>query len=230
MVTSDSSGAGARPVLDDESAGWIRELSGDGALRDEALTRLHDILLRVARRELARRSGQHRITGPELDDLGHQAANDALLAVTNKLAQFRGESRFTTWAYRFVMLEVSTKVARHYWRYPTVAMDVEDWDRLPDRIGVSPEHEAERRDLSAAVRMAVDDELTTHQRQVFVAAVLQGVPLDALAVRLSTTRGALYKTIFDSRRKLRAVLAAKGYLMPAGSAQDPGNTSEVRTS
>jgi RNA polymerase sigma-70 factor (ECF subfamily) len=140
------------------------------------------------------------------------AAADALLAIMAKVGQFRGESRFTTWAYKFVIFEVSAKVGRHFWANPPVPMDAEDWDRLPDRFGLEPAREAERRELASAVRQAVDEQLTPRQRQVFVAIVLDGVPLDALAVRLGSTRNAIYKTMFDARRKLRAALAANGYL------------------
>ena len=170
------------------------------------------MLLRIAHRELLRRGGRLRITGPELDDLAYQAAADALLAIMAKVGQFRGESRFTTWAYKFVIFEVSAKAGRHFWINPPVPMDAGDWDRLPDRFGLEPAREAERRELASAVRQAVDGQLTPRQRQVFVAIVLDGVPLDALAVRLGSTRNAIYKTMFDARRKLRAALAAHGYL------------------
>jgi RNA polymerase sigma-70 factor (ECF subfamily) len=102
------------------------------------VARLHEALLRVARAELARRSGQLRIFGPELDDLAYQATADAVVAIVAKVGQFRGESRFTTWAYRFVVLEVSAKVGRHFWRQPHAPIDPGDWDRLPDRLGLDP--------------------------------------------------------------------------------------------
>jgi len=198
--------------VDPDSAIWVRSLTGPAGQRDAGLARLHEMLLRIARSELRRRSGQLRVTGPELDDLAYQAAADALLAITAKLGQFRGESRFTTWAYKFVIFEVSAKVGRHFWANPPAAMDAEDWDRLPDRFGLEPAREAERREMASAVRRAVDEQLTPRQRQVFVAIVLDGVPLDALAIRLGSTRNAIYKTMFDARRKLRAALAAHGYL------------------
>jgi RNA polymerase sigma-70 factor (ECF subfamily) len=152
------------------------------------------------------------ITGQELEDLAYQAAGDALLAITQKTGQFRGESRFTTWAYKFVLFEVSAKIARHFWRHPTSSLDAESWDRLPDRFGFDPAREAEWRDLLAALRRAVDTELTPRQREVFVAIALNGVPLDALVIRLGSNRNALYKMMFDARRKLRAALVANGYL------------------
>src|SRR6478752_6464366 len=198
--------------LDPESAWWLGVLAETGPRREAALARLHELLVRVARAEAARRGPRVRITGPELDDLACQAAADALIAITGKLGQFRGESRFTTWACKFAIFEVSAKIGRHFWRHPVVPLDAEDWDRLPARFGFDPAQEAEWRDLLAALRRAVDEELTARQRRIFVAIVLNGVPLDALVVELATNRNAIYKTLFDARRKLRAALAANGYI------------------
>src|SRR5271154_1072578 len=165
-------------TLDLDSAEWLRALTGTVSEREAACLRLHAMLLRIARHEVRRRGGHLQIAGPELDDIAHQAAADAMVAILAKAGQFRGESRFTTWAYKFVIFEVSTKVGRHFWRHRTVAMDDEDWSRLPDRFGLEPAHEAEWRDLAAALRPAVDDDLTDRQRQVFIAIVLNGVSLD----------------------------------------------------
>lgn len=210
QALSDSSDTSTR--LDPESAEWVRTLRGSRTEREAALGRLHEFLLRVACGEVRRRGGQLGTDGPELDDLAHQAAADALLAITAKIGQFRGESRFTTWAYKFVIFEISSKIGRHFWRRPPVSLDVEEWDRLPDRFGLEPAREAEWRDLVSALRRAVETELTERQRQVFVEIVLNGVPLDAVVARLGSNRNAIYKTMFDARRKLRAALAAHGYL------------------
>jgi RNA polymerase sigma-70 factor (ECF subfamily) len=187
-------------------------LAGAGPRREAALARLHGMLLRIAQAEARRRGPRMRITGPELEDLAYQAAADALMAITAKLGQFRGESRFTTWACKFVILEVSAKIGRHYWRRPDVSLDAEDWDQLPDRFGFEPAQESEWRDLLAALHRAVDTELTPRQRDVFVAIILNEIPLDALAIKLGSNRNAIYKMMFDARRKLRAALAANGYL------------------
>jgi RNA polymerase sigma-70 factor (ECF subfamily) len=215
-VTSADSGVGqaftVAAQLDGESAEWVRSLGETGSEQDAALARLHQMLVRVARAEASRRGRRLAINGPELDDLACQAAGDALLAITGKLGQFRGESRFTTWAYKFVIFEVSAKIGRHFWRHPSVQLDAEDWERLPAHFGFDPAREAEWRDLLAALRQAVDNALTARQRQVFVAIVLNEVPLDSLVLSLASSRNAIYKTLFDARRKLRAVLAADGYL------------------
>ena len=198
--------------FDPESAEWVRTLTSSGAERTAALDRLHPMLVRIAQSELRRRSGRLPITGPEVDDLAFQAAADALIAITGKVSHFRGDSRFTTWAYKFVIFEVSAKVGRHFWQKPTISLDAEDWDRLPDRFGLQPAQESEWRDLVGALRRAVEEDLTDRQRRIFVALALNGVPLDALVTELRSTRGAIYKTMFDTRRKLRAALVANGYL------------------
>lgn len=197
--------------LDPDSAGWVRALAGTGPDRDDALARLHKLLLRVARRE-ARRRARLYLAGRELDDLAYQAASDALMAITTRLGDFLGQSRFTTWACKFVIFEVSTKVGRHFWRQAAVAMDAEDWDRLPDRFGLEPDRVSEWKELIAALHRAVDTVLSDRQRQVFIAIVLNGVPADAVAVELGSNRNAIYKTLFDARQKLRADLIANGYL------------------
>jgi RNA polymerase sigma-70 factor (ECF subfamily) len=197
-------------TLDPESAQWLRELCGPR--REAACERLHALLLRVARGELRRRGPRAGIDGPELDDLAHQAAADALLALYRKLPEFRGESRFTTWAYKFVVFEVSTKLGRHFWRTPHARLDAEDWGRLPDRFGLDPADEHEWRDLVTALRAAVDEVLSERQRRAFVAVILNGVPGDALVDRFGGSRNAIYKTLYDARRRLRAPLVATGHL------------------
>jgi RNA polymerase sigma-70 factor (ECF subfamily) len=199
-------------AMDAESAEWLKALQGRE--KDRAVAELHELLLRIARREVHRRNTAGQITGPELDDVAHQAAADALILVTKKLEQFRGESRFTTWAYKFVIFEVSTKLARHFWRSSRASDHDTEWDRLPDRFGVTPSEQAEAQELLAALRRAVETCLTDRQRQVFVAIIVEGMPLDALVAEMGTNRNAVYKIMFDARRKLRSELVASGHLDP----------------
>jgi RNA polymerase sigma-70 factor (ECF subfamily) len=211
--------------LDEESAGWLRRLGAhpdesdegsEGDQRQAAERALHARLLRIARAEVRRRAAGTAVTGPELDDVAHQAAGDAMLAILAKLGDFRGESKFTTWAYRFVILEVSGKLGRHYWRRPRTVLDAGQWERLPDRFGIDPVRHAESAAILAEVRRVVDEELSAHQRRVFVAIVVDGTPLDALAAQLGLPRNAIYKVIFDARRKIRRSLVAHGYLAEPG--------------
>jgi RNA polymerase sigma-70 factor (ECF subfamily) len=206
-------------TLDPDSAEWIAALTGTVAERSQGEARLHALSVRVASSELRRRSATVPwLIGVELDDLAHQAAADAMLAILRKLETFRGESRFTTWAYKFVVFEVSAKLGRHHWRlHPHVPLEAESWEHLPDRFGVDPGEAAQRADMVRAVRRAVDQTLTAHQRRLFIALVLEGTPLDALAERLGTNRNAIYKTLYDARRKIRAYLVANGYLEHEGA-------------
>ena len=75
-----------------------------------------------------------------------------------------------------------------------------------------PDEYGQRRDLIAAVRQAVEEELTERQRQVFVATAVNGVPLDVVVARPGSTRNAICNTMFHARRKLRAALVANLYL------------------
>ena len=199
-------------VSDVDSDRWVLALDPISPTRDVATRELHALLLRAAHAEAARRSGYNGVMGVELDDVAQQAAADAVMSILRRLDSFRGESRFTTWAYKFVVLEVSSKLARHAWRRENRHLDAEAWEGLPDALGVAPDESAEARELLAAVRRGVDEAMTPHQRRIFVALVVDGVPLDALVAELGTNRNAVYKVMFDARRKLRGYLCEQGLL------------------
>ncbi len=195
---------------DPESREWVADLRAPSPRRDLALARLHGLLLRAARFQVyRRRSSLAHVQGPELDDLAHQSADDALVAILAKLDGYRGESRFTTWTYKFALLEAGVKVRRRSWQGREVALEPDAWSRLPGH-GFSPEGEAQQGELLGELRRAIAERLTPHQREVLVALTLDGVPIDVLAERLTTTRGALYKTLHDARQKLRRHLAERG--------------------
>jgi RNA polymerase sigma-70 factor (ECF subfamily) len=188
---------------------WVEALSTPGRARDDAVERLHALLLRASRFEVARRRRALGYVRDRLDDVATQAADDALMAIMAKLDTYRGESRFTTWAYKFAVLEAGTKVRRRAWQEREVPLEEEGWSRLPDRRA-APAGDLETVELLGAVRDAIADALTPHQRAVLVAVTLNDVPIDVLAERLATTRGALYKTLHDARKSLRARLAEQG--------------------
>jgi RNA polymerase sigma-70 factor, ECF subfamily len=197
--------------LDTESRAWLESLQAEGPTRDEGIARLHGLLLRAARFEAARRRASlPQLDAAEIDDLAMQSADDALIAVLSKLDEFRGTSRFTTWAYKFALLETAVKLRRRPWQQREIPVEPAEWVQLTDRARPL-ELEIEQEELLAAVIRAIRSELTPHQREVLVAVAVAGVPIDVLADRLATTRGALYKTIHDARQKLRRRLAADGH-------------------
>jgi len=196
-----------------DSRAWLDALRSPGTARDEAIGRLHELLARAARFEVSRRRGAlSHVRGEELDDIALQAADDALVAVLAKLDDYRGASRFTTWAYKFALLEAGVRLRRRAWQEREVVLEPEAWPLMAD-AGVSPQGQAETSELMRTLRDSIDGCLTEHQREVLVALALDGVPLDVLAERLGTTRGALYKTLHDARRKLRADLTRKGFTL-----------------
>ena len=158
--------------------------------------------------------------GDDLDDIALQSADDALVAVLAKLDEFRGHSRFTTWAFKFALLETAVKLRRRPWHGRELPLEPERWPHVADG-NASPQADAEQGELLAAVRRAIDEELTPHQREVLVAVALNGVPIDVLAERLATTRGALYKTIHDARRKLRRRLERDGHTLEPAPREGP---------
>jgi RNA polymerase sigma-70 factor (ECF subfamily) len=187
----------------EQSQGLLDGLRVPGSRREAAMTQLHALLVRGAHHELRRRRDllEH-ISHAELDDLATQAADDALAAILAKLHTFRGESRFTTWAYKFALLEAAVKLRRRAWEGREVALEPERWTGFA-ADGPTPHATAEQKELLARLQRLIADVLTPHQRQILVAIALNGVPIDVLAERLNTTRGALYKTLHDARRKLR---------------------------
>jgi RNA polymerase sigma-70 factor, ECF subfamily len=203
-----SVGVYARPPVEDTAL--LESLRPGAPGHDEAVRELHALLLRAARFEVSRRrAALSHVRGEELDDIAMQAADDALMAVLAKLDDYRGASRFTTWAYKFALLEAGVRLRRRAWQEREVVLAGESWPAMVDRQ--SSVHEAlEQRELLDALRAAMAETLTAHQREVFVALALNGVPIDVLAERLGSTRGALYKTLHDARRKLRRELAAAG--------------------
>jgi RNA polymerase sigma-70 factor (ECF subfamily) len=202
-------------MLETESHQWLESLrASDHSVRDDAIARLHELLLGAARFEVRRRAATARhVSGPELDDLAHHSADDALVAVLAKLDQFRGESRFTTWAYKFALLEAGVKMRRRAWHDREISFEPTGWPVFADPLA-SPSRDAQMVELLDAVREAIADDLTPHQRDVLVAVTLNDVPIDVLAERMSTTRGALYKTLHDARRRLRSALAERGLEAP----------------
>jgi RNA polymerase sigma-70 factor (ECF subfamily) len=201
---------------------WVERLRAAGPERDRAIDELRSILLRAARFEVRRRvAAMPHLRGGDWDDIAEQSADDALVAVLAKLDDYRGESQFTTWAYKFALLEASVKLRRLAWQGREVPLDAEVWSFFPDRRS-TPEADAETAELMRALRDGIEAVLTPHQRGILVAITLNDVPIDVLAERLDTTRGALYKTLHDARRKLRAHLADQG--MSVGAIDE----SEVR--
>ena len=189
---------------------WVDALSTPGPRQDHAMVQLHQLMLRASRHQVRRmRSSLAGVGDDRLEEIANQAADEAMMAVLSKLATFEGRSRFTTWAYKFAILQSATEVRRFAWQHREVELDD---NAQPPARGLSPAGYAEAADLASAVRAAIDVALTPHQRRVTLALLVNDIPIDVLADRLGTSRNALYKTVHDARTRLRAHLIASGHL------------------
>lgn len=205
-----STRAGTTPVTTPDDESWVSDLTASGATGAEAVRRLHDTLLRATRHQVWRLRGLLPGAGSgELEDLAQQAADDALVAVLRRLTTWERRSRFTTWVYKFGVLQAGVAVRRQAWRHREVHLP--DTTVVVDRAA-SPSDVVEAAHLVRAVHDAIESALTPHQRRVALALLVDDVPIDVLAERLGTTRNALYKTLHDARVRLRAALARTGHL------------------
>jgi RNA polymerase sigma-70 factor (ECF subfamily) len=197
-------GRGPAPVtapLDDTD--WVAALSIPGPEQDRALVELHALLLRAARRQV------QRMGTADADELANQAADEALMALLAKLHTFEGRSRFTTWAYKFAVLQAATAVRTLAWQDREIHLD--GLELLADGQP-GPGQYAEAADLADAVRSALATALSPHQRRIVLALLVDEVPIDVLAERLGTNRNALYKALHDARKRLRGHLREAGFL------------------
>jgi RNA polymerase sigma-70 factor, ECF subfamily len=218
MVPSDATADEALPIPDagrpvcrrapdDESMAWVMALSSGGRRREGARGRLRAVLLRAARSELARRACA---AGDEsqapLDDLAIRATDAALAAIERDLRAYGGQSRFTTWAAKFALYEAAVQFRLHAWRDRPLPTE-SDGLALLVRAQGDRDIGADTAAQLCRVREVLANRLTEHQRFVVIALAVNEVPIDVLAERLGTTRGALYETLHAARVAIRPGLS-----------------------
>lgn len=222
VVLSQPRSHGARGA-EVEPEDWVAALTTPGPAQHDAMRRLHALMVRAAAHQVWRMRNALPDPSPHaVDDLANQAADEAMTALLGKLHTFEGRSRFTTWAFKFAILQASTEVRRIQWQHREVELrDLEI--KAPSHA--EPDRAAETRELASAVERAMRTTLTPHQRRVAIALLIDGVPIDVLADRLGSTRGALYKTVHDVRVRLRAELVTTGHLATAAHPSTSTGTS-----
>jgi RNA polymerase sigma-70 factor (ECF subfamily) len=187
---------------------WINHLSHPGPERDDALEDLRTILVRGLGYALSK---YRNVTEADVEDF----VQDAILKILDALDTFRGESRFTTWAQKIAVHVAFTELRRRRWR--DVSLDemtqTADGDLIP-KSWVDPsantEQQAIQHDIIETMRQVIEEELTDRQRQALIAVRINGVPLAEVARRMGTNRNALYKLLFDARKRLQARMLSKG--------------------
>ena len=177
-------------VIPDQDFDWIGSLSGAQPVRDEAIRRLHALMVRASRFKLARMGEAYRLGHTRAEELVQSSADDAVVAI----------------------LHTATAVRRELWRHTE-----DDLSSIPEPAAQEgdPLEHVEGSALADALRRGIAESLTAHQQRVLVAVALDGVPIDIIADRLGTTRNTVYKTLHDARKRLRAYLITQGYLDPS---------------
>jgi RNA polymerase sigma-70 factor (ECF subfamily) len=198
---------------------WLHDLSASGALQEAAITDLRDLLLRATLYFFSRNPGD--LQGLDRDEIAQRAedcAQDALIAMLDHLAEFRGDSQFSTWAYKFAINKAMMSARRERWKGTSLDAlaasaegDFQEW-RIQDKAkGVTPEQSAMQGEIQAVLVEVIEHDLTQKQRLVLLLMVFQEVPLDEVVHRLGSNRNAVYKLLHDARRKLKSGLQARGF-------------------
>jgi RNA polymerase sigma-70 factor (ECF subfamily) len=206
---SIAANAATEAVRDAENAEWLRALRSTGRDHEQAVAKLHALLVRAARFEVHRRArAMSMSSSQDLDDLVLQSADDALVAVLAHLDSFEGRSAFTTWAYKFSIHISGVAVRKHAWRNRAIPTPDDALGNFESTLP-SPEQSAEQHEVLRGITQGIET-LTTRQREVMLALCVSDVPIDVLADRLGSTRGAIYKSLFDARAALRKFLDSQG--------------------
>lgn len=198
---------------------WLRDLSANGSAQESAIADLRDLLLRAALYFFSRNRGDFQgMNREEVLQRAEDCAQDALIAVMNHLSDFRGDSKFTTWAYKFAINIAMVTARRERWRGVSLdelaSSDEEylvEWMMEDKSEGIAPEHSAMQTEVQRILQDVIEHDLTDKQRQVILLMVFHDVPLDVMVGRLGTNRNAVYKLLHDARRKLKSGLEARGF-------------------
>ena len=198
---------------------WLEELRASGAAQEAAIADLRDLLLRTVLFFFHRNLGDfERLARNEILQLAEDCAQDALIAVIDHLSDFRGDSKFTTWAYKFA-INIALMTARRE-RWKGISLDqmsfaddgsLAEWVMRDKSSGLTPDQSALQREIRENIREVIEQDLTDRQRRVLMLMVFHEVPMDEVARRLDTNRNAIYKMLHDARRKLKDRLQARGF-------------------
>lgn len=198
---------------------WLRELQSKDAEQAAAIADLRAMLLRAALYSLNHiNAGLGHLGRDEIEQLAEDCAQDALLAVLKHLREFRGDSRFTTWAYKFAVNFALVTARRE--RGKNVSLDtllensdLPEWPIKEERAANNPDRAAQQEEIWATMREVIEREMTERQWQAIKAIIFDDVPMDELVRHWKTNRNAIYKLLHDARRKLKSHLEARGYAM-----------------
>ncbi len=198
---------------------WLHDLTASGATQEAAIADLRDLLLRAALYFFSRNLNDFaKHNGDEILQRAEDCAQDALIAVLNHLPDFRGDSKFTTWAYKFAINIALTAARRERWKGVSLDELVSSSENnffewiLQDKVdGAAPEESALQGEVRRIIQDVIKHDLTDKQRHVLTMMVFNEVPLDEVVRHLGSNRNAVYKMLHDARRKIKSSLQARGF-------------------
>jgi RNA polymerase sigma-70 factor (ECF subfamily) len=198
---------------------WLHDLNTSGATQEAAIADLRDLLLRAALYFFSRNlSDFEKNDGDEILQRAEDCAQDALIAVLKHLQDFRGDSKFTTWAYKFAINIALMAARRERWKGVSLDQLVDSTESnffesmLQDRSdGSAPEDSAMQGEVRKVIQDIIQHDLTDKQRHIIFLMVFNEVPMDEVVRHLGTNRNAVYKTLHDARRKIKSSLQARGF-------------------
>lgn len=198
---------------------WLQDLTAGGAVQETAIADLRDLLLRAALYFFSRNLGDLRgLNGDEISQRAEDCAQDALISVMAHLTDFRGDSKFSTWAYKFAINTALMAARRERWKNISLDElasseegDLSEWLVQDKAEGTAPERSAMQAEVQEALLSVIQHDLTEKQRQVVSLMIFHEVPLDEVARHLDSNRNAVYKLLHDARCKLKSGLEARGF-------------------
>ncbi|HEY3289576.1 MAG TPA: sigma-70 family RNA polymerase sigma factor [Anaerolineae bacterium] len=199
---------------------WCDALQSQGEVQANAIADLREFLLRACLYSVSHRIGSlNDVSHYETQQLAEDSAQDALLAILKHLPEFRSDSKFTTWAYKFAV-NFSLMAARHQ-RWKEVSLDrlMEDTN-LPESSLLdggpsdNPALLAQQTEVWVVLKQVIETDLTQRQQQVLKAMVFDEVPLDEIAQHFESNRNAIYKLMHDARQRLKTRLEQRGFKVP----------------
>lgn len=198
---------------------WLYTLNASGELQEAAILDLRDLLLRATLYFFSRNLDD--FSGLDRDEILQRAedcAQEALIAVLNHLSEFRGDSKFTTWAYKFAINIALMSSRRERWKGRSLDQlhfqhnsTLFEWERQGNSSGGTPDRFAIQDEICDLLRDVIEHDLTEKQRYVLIMMVFNEVPMDEMVMRLNTNRNAIYKMLHDARRKLKGSLQTHGF-------------------
>lgn len=183
---------------------WVVRLRGE-TTRDEALGELRVVLMRGLSRALNGKGGG--------ESFCEDVAQETLLRVLEKLDQFAGRSKFTTWAMSIAIRIGTSQLRRKMFKDVSLnAADSGENMRLQwaDEESISVEQQGDQLAVIETLKSLISNSLTDRQRQA-TEAIMHGMPVEEIAARSDSNRNAVYKLIHDARVRLKSGLESAGY-------------------